>query len=156
MRSESSEGDKLRFCLSNYTLLFGGPGGGMAVYAKVTATLRKNGGASIPLARFKSLVCCAIGIRKSVDSSVRQSPSRPSLVGNVLFVFELPLLGQNCLLGCSAHHRDYAHMALSLVHPANVFSCSDKCSPLAHRRIDLCTFLISEIGINQTIMSLAG
>lgn len=44
MRSESSEVGKLRFCPeSGYILVFGGPGGGMAVCAKVTAMLRKKG-----------------------------------------------------------------------------------------------------------------
>ena len=53
MRSESSEGGKLRFCLSNYTLLFRAPGGGMAVYANVTAMLRTNGEALNSIGAFQ-------------------------------------------------------------------------------------------------------
>ena len=54
MRSASSEGAKLRFCLRTYTLLFRASGGGMAVYANVTAMLRTNGEALNPIGAFQA------------------------------------------------------------------------------------------------------
>ena len=53
MRDESSEGGKLRFCLSNYTLLFRALGGGVAVYASVTAMLPADGEALNSIGAFQ-------------------------------------------------------------------------------------------------------